>query len=320
MKIGKIGIAGNLVLAPMADVTNRAFRVLCRRHGASYAITEMVNADAIVYGDAGAMGRAQKTEEEVSYGIQLFGNNPKVMGMAASILNDTFHPSTIDINFGCPSPLVRRSGAGSALLHTPDKIGSIVRYVSDVVDIPVTAKIRILKNIEKTLRIAETIESEGACAIAVHARTAEMGYSGVADHEYTRRICDTVSIPVIANGDIRDGPKAAEVLEYTGCDGIMIGRAAMGDPDVFRRIQHYLNTGEIASPPDCAERLECLAEYFRLLEEFDLTGHVNLQAHAGWFTKGLSSAKKMRGSILGAKNPLSILNNLKKNCLQQHEE
>ncbi|MBP2030223.1 nifR3 family TIM-barrel protein [Methanohalophilus levihalophilus] len=298
----------------MADVTNRAYRILCKRYGADYCITEMVNADAILHADSGALGRAESADEEGPYGIQLFGSNPETMGEAAAILTEKFMPSSIDINFGCPSSAIMSCGAGSALLGSPDKIYSIVESVSEATEIPITAKIRILDNIDDTLEIARKIESSGACALAVHGRTAKMGYSGVANHEFTRRICEEVSIPVIANGDIVDGPKAAEVLEYTGCQALMIGRAAMGDPDIFHRIGSYLENGEIVQAPACEDKLTCLSEYLKLLEEFDLVSHVNLQAHSGWFLKGLKGARKMRSSLQGVRDPEIILENLRRIC------
>lgn len=314
MKSEKSFFQGNLILAPMADVTNRAYRVLCKKHGADYCITEMVNAEAIVHSDSGALARAEGADEEGPYGVQLFGSESETMGKAAAILADKFAPSTIDINFGCPSPAIRRCGAGSALLSFPDKVYSIVNSVSDATDMPITAKIRILDSIDDTLEIAREIESAGACALAVHARTVSMGYSGSANHEFTHRICEEVSIPVIANGDIVNGPKATEVLEHTGCQALMIGRASMGDPDIFHRIGCYLENGEIFQSPSCEDKMACLSEYFRLLEEFDLISHVNLQAHTGWFLKGLKGARKMRASLQGVKDPEAILDNLRKVC------
>jgi nifR3 family TIM-barrel protein len=294
----------NLILAPMADVTNRAYRMLCKRHGACYTVTEMVNADAIVHGSS--MDRARRAGEEGPYGIQVFGSSPVTLGEAAAILEASCTPASIDINLGCPSPVVRRVGAGSSLLSSPGKIASVIESVCDAVEIPVTAKMRIVEDMGQTLEIAETIEAAGAAALVVHARTVDMGYSGVAKHEYTRRICERVSIPVIASGDVRDGPSATEVLEFTGCAGLMIGRAALGDPGVFGRIRDYLETGEVEQPPDCEEKFSSLAEYFGLLRRYDLCSRVNLRAHAGWFTKGLRNAGKMRRAIAEIREPASI--------------
>ncbi|MDK2892242.1 tRNA dihydrouridine synthase DusB [Methanohalophilus sp.] len=314
MKAGKTFFQGNLILAPMADVTNRAYRVLCKKYGASYCITEMVNADAIVHDNSGAFRRAEKADNEGPYGIQLFGSEPETMRKAAVILVDKFRPSSIDINLGCPSPAIRGCGAGSALLSFPDKVHSIISSVSDVIDIPVTSKIRILDSIDATLEIAREIESAGASALAVHARTASMGYSGIANHEFTRRICEEVSIPVIANGDIVNGQTAADVLEYTGCHALMIGRAALGDPEIFHRIKCYLKNGEIVQTPSFEEKLLCLSEYFQLLEEFDLMSHVNLQAHTAWFLKGFRGSRKIRSSLQGVRDPQVILDNLRRLC------
>ncbi len=307
MKIEKVHFPGNIFLAPMADVTNIPFRLMCRNYGASMTYSEMISSDAIVYESAKAFERGLSFKDERPFGIQIFGNSPGIMSRAALKIEETYNPDIIDINFGCPSNLLTKDGSGSALLRSPDLIYRITKELCETVSAPVTAKIRVLEDMEKTVQIAGLIETAGACAITVHGRTQQQHYSGKAMHEYAKRIKCEVSIPVIANGDIIDEISARDTLEYTGCDGIMIGRAAMGNPFLFRRISHYLKTGELLEYNECCQRVRDLEKYLRLLQEHGLTHKVNLRSHAQWFTKGIPGGKYIRTGIADAKDIEGII-------------
>lgn len=314
MKIEKVRFPGNIFLAPMANVTNMPFRLMCRRYGASMTYSEMISSNAIVYESAKAFDRGLSCEDERPFGIQIFGNSPSIVSKAAMTIEETYHPDLIDLNFGCPAQLLVKDGFGSALLRSPDLIYSIVRELCETISTPVTAKIRVLEDMERTLHIARLIEKAGACAITVHGRTQQQQYTGKASHEYAKRIKDELSIPVIANGDIVDEASAFDVLEHTGCDGIMIGRAAMGNPFLFRRISHYLETGEMLEYDGCRQRVADLETYMRLLQKHGLTHTVNLRAHAQWFTKGIRGGKHIRTKIADSKDIDEIIDCLKDMC------
>ncbi|MGM0770529.1 MAG: tRNA-dihydrouridine synthase family protein [Halobacteriota archaeon] len=240
MRLGGVDLSGNLLLAPMADVTNLAFRLMCKKYGASLSFTEMISSNAVVHGNEKTFLRGMTCEEERPFGVQLFGNCPENITSAALIVEEMFEPELIDINLGCPSPVITNAGCGSALLHSPDLVSDIISDLYKNVSTPLTAKIRILESMDDTLDIANRLEEAGVCGITVHGRTREQGYQGFADHSYAKRIKEELSIPIIANGDVSDGVSAKHILEYTGCDGLMIGRAAMGDPHLFYRISRYL--------------------------------------------------------------------------------
>jgi nifR3 family TIM-barrel protein len=314
MKIEKVHFPGNVFLAPMADVTNIPFRLMCRKYGASMVYSEMISSNAIVYESAKAFGRGLSCKDERPFGIQIFGNSPEIMSRAALKIEETYNPDIIDVNFGCPASLLTKDGFGSALLRSPDLIYRIIRELCETVSTPVTAKIRVLEDMEKTVEIARLIETAGACALTVHGRTQQQHYSGKAIHEYAKRIKCEVSIPVIANGDIIDEISARDTLEYTGCDGIMIGRAAMGNPFLFRRISHYLKTGKLLEYNECCQRIADLEEYLRLLQEHDLTHKVNLRSHAQWFTKGIPGGKHIRTGIADAKDIEGIIECVRGMC------
>ena len=313
MRLGGVDLTGNLLLAPMADVTNLAFRLMCKKYGASLSFTEMISSDAIVHGNEKSFLRGMTCEEERPFGVQLFGHCPETITSAAIIIEEMFEPEIIDINLGCPSPAITNAGCGSALLRSPDVVSSIFASLCDNVSTPVSAKIRILESMDQTLDIANRVEEAGACAITVHGRTREQGYQGSADHSYAKRIKEELSIPVIANGDVRDGESAEHILEYTGCDGLMIGRAAMGDPHVFYRISQYLEHGELIEV-SCERRRDDLLEYIRLLEKFDLVSHVNMKAHSQWFTRGLKDSRSVRMGMGNADSHSSLIECIRNMC------
>lgn len=315
MKIDKVHFPGNIFLAPMANVTNMPFRLMCRKYGASMTYSEMISSDAVVYESAKAFERGLSCEEERPFGIQIFGNSPSIVSRAALAIEETYHPDLIDLNFGCPAHLLVKDGFGSALLQSPELIYEIVRELCETISTPVTAKIRVLEDMERTLHVARLIEKAGACAITVHGRTRLQQYTGKANHEYAKRIKEELAIPVIANGDIVDEASASSVLEYTGCDGIMIGRAAMGNPFLFRRISHYLETGELLEYDECLQRIADLETYMRSLQYYGITHTVNLKAHAQWFTKGIRGGKHIRTRIAEAKDIDGIIDSVKEMCI-----
>ena len=241
-------------LAPMAGVADRAFREICRDFGAAYTVTEMVSAKGLVMGD-------RKSRELMTLGsdrpaaIQLFGTEPQVMAQAAKLCLE-FEPQAIDINMGCPAPKVANNGAGSALMKDPQLAGEIIYAVAEAVDLPVTVKLR--KGWDKAhpnvVELAQIAEQNGAAAVAVHGRTREEMYSGHADWDCIRRVKAAVHIPVIGNGDVTDVQSAALLLEQTGCDAIMIGRGAMGNPWLFRQINAYLTDTRVLPEPGIHER------------------------------------------------------------------
>lgn len=316
MKIGNVKIDGKLFLAPMADVTNPAFRMLCKKHGASLTYSEMISADAVLHENARTTSRGLSSEEEKPFAIQLFGNSATNIATAASIVEEKYSPDIIDLNFGCPANVLVKDGSGSALLDFPEKIRDIVANVCRKVDVPVTAKARVLSDMKKTLDIARIVEEAGASAITVHGRTQAQQYAGKAEHGYARNIKNELSIPVIANGDIVDGPSAKYVLEHTGCDALMIGRAAMGNPHIFTEISHFLRTGEKIHTDECTQRLADFKEYVRLLELYGLEEYVDIRMNARWFTRGIKGGRHVRQDISGTRDKEAVIRLMEDLCAQ----
>lgn len=316
MKIGNVKIHGNLFLAPMADVTNPAFRMLCKKYGAALTCSEMISADAVLHENTRTISRGLSCEEEKPFAIQLFGNSASTIASAASIIEEKYAPDIIDINFGCPAKVLVKDGSGSALLEFPEKIRDIISSVCGKVSVPVTAKMRVLHNMKKTLDIAKIIEEAGASAITVHGRTQAQQYTGKAEHEYARNIKNERSIPIIANGDIVDGFSAKSILNYTECDGLMIGRAAMGNPHIFREISHFLHSKEQTSTNECVQRLADFKEYMRLLELYGLQEYVDIRMHAQWFTRGINGGRHIRQGISKTRDKNSILQLMESLCVQ----
>jgi nifR3 family TIM-barrel protein len=297
LKIGKTETPGNLLLAPMADVTNLAFRLLCRQNGADLTYTEMISADALLNENRKSLFKGLTSPEDRPFGIQLVGNLPEKLREAALFVEDKYRPELIDVNMGCPVKRMTEIGCGSSILNSPHLVYEIISEMTDVLKTPVTAKIRLLKTNEKTLEVASLIEKAGASALTVHGRTAEQMYSGNVDLRAVRAVKRELSIPVIANGDIRSEESAEETLDFTGCDGLMIGRAAMGNPFIFKRIRHYLKTGEKLEIDNQARKLKDFENYIALLEEYSLCSSTNLRMHAHWFTKGLRGSRQIREKI-----------------------
>lgn len=316
MKIGNVKIHGNLLLAPMADVTNPAFRMLCKKYGATLTCSEMISADAVLYENTRTISRGLSCEEEKPFAIQLFGNSASTIASAANIIEEKYAPDIIDINFGCPANVLVKDGSGSALLGFPEKIRDIISSVCGKVSVPVTAKMRVLHDMRKTLDIAKIIEEAGASAVTVHGRTQAQQYAGKAEHEYARNIKNELSIPVIANGDISDGFSAKRILEYTGCDSLMIGRAAMGNPHVFREISHFLHSGEQINTDECAQRFADFKEYVRLLELYGLQDYIDIRMHAQWFTRGIKGGRHIRQGISKTRDQNSIIQLMESLCVQ----
>jgi len=314
LKIGKIETPGNLLLAPMADVTNLAFRLLCRQHGADLTYTEMINADALLSENRKYLLKGLSSSEDRPFGVQIVGSSPDKLRKAALFVENEYRPEIIDVNMGCPVQRIKGTGCGSALLNSPKLVYEIISELTDALKTPVTAKIRILERDEKTLEIAHLIEKAGAFALTVHGRKAEQMYSGSSDFAVIRMVKSELSIPVIANGDIRDEESAESALDFTGCDGLMIGRAAMGNPFIFRRIRHYLETGEKLEVDRQAQQLEDFETYVTLLEEHDLFSSLNLRMHAHWFTKGLHGSRQIREKINNLKDGKAIIDLIKSSC------
>jgi len=300
MQIGPYKLSNNLVLAPMAGVTDRPFRILCRRFGAGLAVSEMVSSNSLLWGSEKTKRRADHTGESEPRSVQILGADPGMMAEAARYNVDN-GAQIIDINMGCPAKKVCNTAAGSALLRDEPLVRRILDAVVEAVDVPVTLKIRTGwdKSSRNGVRIAHIAQESGIQALAVHGRTRACGYSGEAEYETIRTIKQSIAIPVIANGDIRDPHKAREVLEATGADAIMIGRAAQGRPWIFREILHFLATGELLPSPSLSELRSILREHLEALYQFygDHTGPRVARKHAAWYTKGLPNGAALRRLI-----------------------
>lgn len=302
MKIKDIEFSGPAFLAPMAGVADRAFRELCARFGAACTVSEMVSSKGLVMGDRKSAELLRFGKEEGITAAQIFGDDPEIMAQAAVKCLE-FNPNIIDINMGCPAPKVAMNGGGASLMKDSELAGEIMAAVSDAVNVPVTAKIR--KGWDdgsvNAVELARILEKNGACAIAVHGRTRAQMYSGKVDTELIRRVKEAVSIPVIGNGDITDAQSAAEMLEKTGCDAVMVGRGALGNPWVFRQINAYLLSGVVIPPPTLEEKMSVMLGHIRKTIEYkgEYTAMREARHHAAYYTKGLRSGAKFRAEMGG---------------------
>ncbi|MBK8164283.1 MAG: tRNA dihydrouridine synthase DusB [Gammaproteobacteria bacterium] len=300
MQIGPYRLNNNLILAPMAGVTDRPFRQLCKRLGAGMAVSEMVSCNSLLWGSAKTLRRADHAGEVDPRSVQIAGADPQMMADAARYNVDN-GAQIIDVNMGCPAKKVCNVMAGSALLRDETLVGRILDAVVGAVDVPVTLKIRTGWDSQHRngVAVARIAESAGIRALAVHGRTRACGYSGEAEYDTIAAIKAAISIPVIANGDIRTPQQARHVLEYTHADAVMIGRAAQGRPWIFRTIEHYLRTGEHLPEPPVQWIRDVMLEHLEQLYAFygEHVGTRVARKHIGWYSKGQVGGAVFRQSV-----------------------
>ena len=300
MYIGNIEVKNPVFLAPMAGVTDWAYRTVCAELGAGVTVTEMVSSRALVYQDKKSRKLLRKNEGSIC-GAQIFGNDPEIMAEGARLALEISGCDFIDINMGCPMPKIAQSGDGCGLMRTPELAGDIVKAVTRAVDVPVTVKCRLGwdKGSINVLDFSKRMEDNGAAMVAVHGRTRAMLYSGVADWDMITRVKQQLSIPVIANGDITGGETAVKCLKRTGADGIMIGRSVFGDPWIFEEVAYALRGEEYPGRPNLAERIAVAVRQFQLSEEDHGEKIACLEArkHFAWYLKGVSHSSYYKNQI-----------------------
>jgi len=300
MYIGNIEVKNPVFLAPMAGVTDWAYRTICAELGAGVTVTEMVSSRALVYQDQKSRKLLRKNEGSIC-GAQIFGNDPEIMAQGARLALDISGCDFIDINMGCPMPKIANSGDGCGLMRTPELAGEIVKAVTKAVDVPVTVKCRLGwdKGNINVLDFTKRMEDCGAAMVAVHGRTRAMLYSGVADWDMITKVKDQLSIPVIANGDITGGETAMKCLKRTGADGIMIGRSVFGDPWVFEEVAYALRGEEYPGRPNLADRIAVAVRQFQLSEQDHGEKIACLEArkHFAWYLRGVSHSSYYKKEI-----------------------
>lgn len=300
MKIGNLEIKGHACLAPMAGVADRAFRELCMSYGAAYVISEMVSSKGLTMQDKKSKELLFLSDAERPAGAQIFGDDPEIMARAALKAME-FSPDFIDINMGCPAPKIAGNGGGSALLKKPELISQIVKSVVAVSPIPITVKIRIGWDSDSinAVEVAKRIEAAGADALTVHGRTKVQMYAPPVDLDEIARVKNAVSIPVIGNGDITDGKSAKKMLDETGCDFLMVGRGALGNPWIFHCINAYLNNSNDYTEPTLEEKMNVMLRHIGTLCEYKGTriGMREARKHAAWYIKGIRGAASFRQEI-----------------------
>ncbi len=308
IRIGNIEV-NNTFLAPMAGITDLPFRLLCHEMGAGVVCMEMVSAKAILYNNKNTEEMLEIREDERPVSLQLFGSDPKIMSeIAKRIENRPF--DILDINMGCPMPKIVNNGEGSALMKNPKLVYDIVSSISKAISKPVTVKIRAGFDREhiNAVEIARIAEEAGAKAVAVHGRTKEQLYEGTADWNVIADVKRAVTIPVIGNGDVVDGPSAVKMIKDTGVDGIMIGRAARGNPWIFREINSFINESDAFSLPTIAEKVEMMKRHYALLIEAkgEFIATREMRKHVGWYTAGMPNSAAMRRMVNTLEDSVSM--------------
>ena len=300
LKIGSVTLPNNLILAPMAGVTDLPFRLLCKEQGAGLLCMEMVSAKAILYKNRNTESLLEIDPRENPVSLQLFGSDPEIISNIAHQIED--RPFDIlDLNMGCPVPKIVNNGEGSALMKNPKLAGEIIRETVKAIDKPVTVKIRKGFDDEhiNAVEMAKIAEDAGAAAVAVHGRTREQFYSGRADWDIIRQVKEAVSIPVIGNGDLLTAEDVIAMEQQTGCDGFMIARGAQGNTWIFRQILHYFETGEHLAKPTLEEVTQMILRHARMMLEFkgEYIGIREIRKHAAWYTAGYPNSARLRVAI-----------------------
>ena len=311
MTIGNITLDNNIILAPMAGVSDLPFRLLCHEQGAGLVCMEMISAKAILYHNRNTESLLEIHPQEGPVSLQLFGSDPAIMADIAARIED--RPFQIlDINMGCPVPKIVGNGEGAALMKNPLLAGQIIEAVVKAVGKPVTVKIR--KGFDEehvnAVEMAHVAQESGAAAVAVHGRTREQFYSGKADWDIIRQVKQAVSIPVIGNGDVVDGKSALALLQQTGCDGIMIGRACQGNPWIFREVKNFLESGQICPRPTNREIVDTILRHARLQLQYkgEYIGIREMRKHVSWYSAGVPNSARFRAEINAMESMEELMN------------
>ncbi len=315
-KIGNVEINGPIVLAPMAGISNSAYRKIIKEMGADLIYAEMVSDKAIVYENKKTYDLLKMSDYERPIAQQIFGSDVESFVAAAKKIEEEMRADIIDINMGCPVPKVAvRAQAGSALLKNPEKIGEIVESVVKAVKVPVTVKIRSGWDDAhiNAVEVAKVIEKAGAKAIAIHARTRAQGYAGKANWDIIRQVKEAVSIPVIGNGDVTSPELAKKMLEETGCDAVMVGRGVLGNPWLIKNIKEYLEAGKIITKPTFKDKIDMIKRHYELLlqDKPEKLALLEIRSHAIWYLKGLPKSAEIKNKICSCKSSEEIFSILK---------